>query len=199
MAKFNGIPLVTGTIGPVCIYQMYGRYYLRTRSSLTGERVKKDVAFRKTMQYAALLARASRIGSTVYAAIPAHKKQPALYRKLTGEAMTWLKYQWTEADIIAYLLRQFTGQEAAIPDEPKVTVLREPYRHKTLRIRPYTRGGKRKLRQLLKEAARKEAARIVKLPSSLYAYRNQERMFRKEYNKELTTFPWATYLLSSTG
>jgi hypothetical protein len=26
------------------------------------------------------------------------KKQYSLYRKLTGEPMTWLKYQWKEED-----------------------------------------------------------------------------------------------------
>jgi hypothetical protein len=87
---------------------------MRSRSSLTGERVKKDAAFRKTMEYATLLAKASRIGSTVYANIPAHRKQHALYRKLTGEAMTWLKFGWKETDVLEWLQQRYTPQEINI-------------------------------------------------------------------------------------
>jgi hypothetical protein len=114
MAWFNGIPPVTGTIGPVCIYKMYGRYFMRTRSSLTGERVKKDPAFRKTMEYATLLATASRIGSVVYAGLPAHQKQHALYRKFTGEAMKWLKYGWKEEEVLQWLQQRCGPQEISL-------------------------------------------------------------------------------------
>ncbi|NII28234.1 hypothetical protein HB364_24335 [Pseudoflavitalea sp. X16] len=118
MAKFTGIPPITGTIGPVCIYQMYGQYFMRTRSSLTGERVKKDPAFRKTMEYASLLAKASRIGSVVYAALPADKKQHSLYRKLTGEAMFWLKHEWSVEDVLSFLLKVYGGQEVLTETPP---------------------------------------------------------------------------------
>jgi len=110
MARLTGIPPFTGTVGPVCIYQMYGRYFMRTRSSLTRQRVKKDPAFRNTMAYARLLSKASRIGSAVYAALPPKRKRHALYRKLTGEAMTWLKYQWTAEATQAWLMKQYVQQ-----------------------------------------------------------------------------------------
>lgn len=125
MAWFEGIPLVTGTIGPVCIYRMHGRYFMRSRSSLTGERVKKDPAFRKTMEYATLLARASRIGSAIYASISTDRKRHALYRKLTGEAMTWLKYGWREADVLEWLQQRYTPQEIKLffrQEEQRMTV-----------------------------------------------------------------------------
>ncbi|NII26648.1 hypothetical protein HB364_16280 [Pseudoflavitalea sp. X16] len=182
MAKYTGIPPLTGTIGPICIYKMYGQYYIRTRSSLTGKRVKKDPAFRKTMQYAALLGKASRIGSAVYAALPEHRKQHALYRKFTGEAMTWLKYQWTEEDIVTYLIKQYTGQEVVLP-EPEVVQLREPFRRKTQRLK----GKQRRQHTEVPEE---------KLPYHLYAYRYNERKFRQQRNKELTTYPWAECILN---
>lgn len=103
MARFKGIPPVTGTFGPVCIYKMYGRYFMRSRSSLTRKRVKRDPAFRKTMEYATLLGKASRIASAVYAGLPADQKQHALFRKLTGEAMTWLKYGWRQEEVLQWL------------------------------------------------------------------------------------------------
>ncbi|NII29870.1 hypothetical protein HB364_32630 [Pseudoflavitalea sp. X16] len=182
MAKYTGIPPITGTIGPICIYKMYGQYYLRTRSSLTGKRVKKDPAFRKTMQYAALLAKASRIGSAVYAALPADRKQHSLYRKLTGEAMTWLKYQWTEEDVTAYLLKQYTGQEVLLP-EPEAVQLRAPFRRKTQRLK----GSRHKLRKETPDE---------KVPYPLHAYRYNERKFRRQYNQDRINYPWSEYIMT---
>lgn len=134
MARFTSIPPITGTIGPICIYKMYWQYYLRTRSSLTGKRVKKDPAFRKTMEYAHLLAKASRIGSAVYAALRADQKQHSLYRKLTGEAMTWLKHEWSVEDVLAFLLKHYAGQEVQ-QQEPEVVPVKEPCRRKTQRLK----------------------------------------------------------------
>ncbi|NII24846.1 hypothetical protein HB364_07145 [Pseudoflavitalea sp. X16] len=182
MAKYTGIPPITGTIGPICIYKMYGRYYIRTRSSLTGKRVKKDPAFRKTMQYAALLSKASRIASTVYATLPADRKQHSLYRKLTGEAMTWLKYQWTEEDVVAYLVKLYTGQEVQLP-EPEVVQLRAPFRRKTQRL-------KEKRHKQHKETP------AEKLPYHLYAYRYNERKFRRQYNQDQINYPWSEYIMT---
>ena len=180
MARYDCIPPYTGTIGPVCIYKMYGRYYLRSASSLDGKRVKKDPAFRKTMMYAALLAKASRIGSAVYAALPPDRKQHALYRKLTGEAMTWLKYLWTEEDIQAYLLKQYAQQEIQV-HQPEVVELKASFRRKTQRLK----GRRQKL---------KKEAPAEKLPYYLYAYRYQERTVRRQLNKDLPTYPWTEHV-----
>jgi hypothetical protein len=114
MGKFDRIPLVTGTFDEICIYKMHGRYFFRSRSSLTGERVKADPAFRKTMYFASLMGKASRIGSTVYASLPIEGKNCVLYRKITGEAMTWLKYGWTEADVLQWLQQRYTPQQAIV-------------------------------------------------------------------------------------
>jgi hypothetical protein len=70
---------------------MYGEDFVRTASSLTGERVKEDPAFKPTMAYAAMLAKASWLASSVYAMLPNYRKKHSLYRKLTGAAMRLLK------------------------------------------------------------------------------------------------------------
>ncbi|WP_315817079.1 hypothetical protein [Paraflavitalea speifideaquila] len=185
MARFNCIPPVTGTIGPVCIYQMYGRYYLRTRSSLTGKRVKKDTAFRKTMMYAGLLAKASRIASAVYTAVPAHRKQHALYRKLTGEAMQWLKLQWQEKDIIEYLNHQYA--QASVNIRPyKSTSLNPSYRNKT--------------RHPLKKQGRQRPD-LKHIPSvrpsfeTLY-YLHEYRKLRRRVNETISQYSWTEYVLT---
>lgn len=184
MARFDCIPPVTGTIGPICIYKMHGQYFLRTRSSLTGKRVKKDPAFRKTMMYAALLGKASRIGSAVYAMLPSERKQHGLYRKLTGEAMQWLKYQWEEKDIIEYLQQQYLQQPISIRAY-KSTSLNPSYRNKT--IHP------------LKEQARQEpdlkSIPVVRLSFETTFYLGEQRRLRREVNKTLSHYPWTDHVL----
>jgi hypothetical protein len=67
---------------------MFGKYYIRSRSSLTGERVKTDPAFHNTMKYADLMAIASPIASKVYALVPLQHKSRTLFNKINGEVMT---------------------------------------------------------------------------------------------------------------
>jgi hypothetical protein len=74
------------------------------KSSLSGKRVKTDPAFRKTMQYARLLGKASKIASQVYKTYPKATRQFAEYRVLTGKAMRLLKEGFTEAAALAVLL-----------------------------------------------------------------------------------------------
>jgi hypothetical protein len=80
------------------------------------------------------LSKASRIGSIVYQELPLHRKKHVLYRKMTGEAMTWLKYQWAENDIIAYLVKHFVQQPVTIPSGNSISLL-PSYRRKTRRIK----------------------------------------------------------------
>lgn len=186
MARFDTIPAFTGTIGPVCIYRMHGQYFMRSASSLTGHRVKTDPAFRKTMQYAALLANASRIASAVYAGIPAGRRQHALYRKLTGEAMTWLRYHWTAPDIIAYLQKQY-GQMQLPPD----------YAH--TRINP-DYGRKTPQRPFGKRTRLSPPAPFANTGRSPFGFRRSELRLRlRRTSRDISSYPWALSLLPATS
>jgi hypothetical protein len=159
---------------------MYGQYYIRAASTLDGKRVKKDPAFRKTMQYAALLAKASRIGSIVYNELPLHKKKHTLYRKLTGEAMIWLKYQWTEEDIIAYLLQHYIQQPVTVRSTGSVS-LRPSYGRKTQRIK---RDRRRK------KPIREQVCKTRSLFSVNY-YQRLHQKLRRKVNEEIDSYSWA--------
>lgn len=91
MAKQIGPLFFTGCMGDLCFYKLDGQYYVRMKSSLSGKRVKKDPRFRLTMLYAGLMGQASKIASAVYRVLPDDKRQHALYRVLTGEALCLLK------------------------------------------------------------------------------------------------------------
>ena len=92
MAKFVGgrAPFI-GTRDNLTIYLMKGEYIARTKSSLTGKRVKRDPAFARTMENAGRLKKASRIASLIYRQMPADSRAYKQYRELVGKAMTLLK------------------------------------------------------------------------------------------------------------
>lgn len=102
MATQAGTFHITGCIDNLCFYKMDGKYYVRMKSSLTGKRVKKDPRFKRTMQYAGLLANASKIASALYKALPKESKGIAVYRMITGKAMKLLQ-EGKNADEIVYL------------------------------------------------------------------------------------------------
>ena len=103
MGKQTGPIKVKGTVHGVTYYKMDGEYYAREQSSLDGKRVKKDPAFAKTMEYAGLLGRASKLASKVYREIPKGEREFKQYRKLTGQAMRLLKEGMGEEEVVERL------------------------------------------------------------------------------------------------
>ena len=99
MAKQEGPFIITGTIGQLCFYRLHDDYYARTKSSLSGARVKNDPAFAQTMFYAGLLKEASVLASSVYRKMNKDKRKHALYRQMTGRAMRLLKEGKSIAEI----------------------------------------------------------------------------------------------------
>ena len=99
MAKQTGPLFITGTIDKVCFYKLDENYYARSKSNLSGVRVKKDPAFAKTMANAALLKEASALASLVYRNLDSKKRKHALYRQMTGAAMHWLKEGKSVAEV----------------------------------------------------------------------------------------------------
>lgn len=87
----------TGSYGNLVFYYWRGKYCVRTRSTLSGKRVKTAAAFRATMQYAERLGRASVIASRVYRQLPDGWKLHSLFRKMTGLGARLLK-QGEQAD-----------------------------------------------------------------------------------------------------
>jgi hypothetical protein len=77
----------------------------RRGSSLTGERTKKDPAFKGFRQSSSRLKEASPIAASLYKLVPVQIKQYALYRTLTGEAIKMLK-EGIEAAVITETLKK---------------------------------------------------------------------------------------------
>lgn len=87
-----------GTYGNVTAYEMNGQKLLRRKSSLTGKRVKKSPAFKKTMEFARQLGQASKIASEFYQTVPPQMKSLELFRVITGQVIRFLKEGATEQE-----------------------------------------------------------------------------------------------------
>ena len=59
-----------GTIGGMTFYCMGGQYYVRMKSSLTGDRWRKDKAFARSRENALEFGGGSRVASAVWQAVP---------------------------------------------------------------------------------------------------------------------------------
>ena len=99
----------------------------RRGSSLTGERTKKDPAFKGFRQSSNRLKEASPIAASLYKLVPGQVKQYALYRTLTGEAIKMLKEGMVAAVISDTLKKKYidplldapeNNSENKIVDEP---------------------------------------------------------------------------------
>jgi hypothetical protein len=77
----------------------------RRASSLTGERTKKEPAFKGFRQSSNRLKQASPIAASLYKLVPKRVRQYALYRTLTGEAIKMLK-EGMEAAVITETLKK---------------------------------------------------------------------------------------------
>jgi len=111
MAKRLTNNIITGNdprLG-MCLY--YSTFFdlniWRRASSLTGERTKKDAAFKGFRQSSSRLKKASPIAASLYKLVPGQVKQYALYRTLTGEAIKMIKQGMEAAEITETLKKKY--------------------------------------------------------------------------------------------
>lgn len=107
MAKLKFGTGITGTVENLLFYKVGNAYYLRKASSLTGDRVKKDKAFRKTMEESRLLAKASMLASALYQSLPKHKRDHALFHALVGFCRKGVKLGLTPTRIRVMVKKDF--------------------------------------------------------------------------------------------
>ncbi len=93
----------------LCLY--YSPHFdlniVRRASSLTGERTKKDPAFKGFRQSINRMKQASPIAASLYKLVPEQVKQYALYRTLTGEVIKMLKEGNDAAAITESLTKKY--------------------------------------------------------------------------------------------
>ena len=105
------------TMCNLTFYMIEGRNFVRTKSSLTRRKVLYSAQFKNTRHFAGLMAKASKIGSQVYNALPEYWRQGWMYRSFTGEAYTMLKIGKKEEEIQKELYKRYV--EELIGRQPK--------------------------------------------------------------------------------
>ena len=109
MAKRLTDNIITGNDPGLGMYFYYSPHFdqniWRRTSSLTGERTRKDPAFKGFRKSINRMKEASPIAASLYKQVPAQVKEYALYRTLTGEAIKMLK-EGMEAALITETLKK---------------------------------------------------------------------------------------------
>lgn len=91
MAKQSGVIKITGTIGNITFYKMNGEYYARSKSSLSGKRVKKDPNYERFRTYSGRMACASQTAGSIYRSLRKAEREVSLYRKMVSEGLRLLR------------------------------------------------------------------------------------------------------------
>ena len=96
---------MTGTFGisDITLYKMDGEFYARSKSTLTGKRVKMDKAFEGTRRSSERFKRGNELASQVYQAMAEEKRFYKLYCRLKREAILYLKCGKTEDEVLKEL------------------------------------------------------------------------------------------------
>jgi hypothetical protein len=190
---------IQGTMCNLTFYMMEGRNFVRTKSSLTRRKVLHSPQFKNTRHHASVMAKASKIGSAVYKALPAYWRQGWMYRSFTGEAYTLLKAGKKEEDIQQGLMQRYV--EPIVNKQPEnenfaplSKVPKRPYRKSD------TGYWRKKTIKAARRKARKEQtlyhagilARASKIGSKLYRHLSGRHKCRGTY-RQLTA--WAMRLL----
>lgn len=126
MAKLPGDIDFTGTIDGLTIYKMYGSYFVRTKSSLTGKRFWKDKAFEGSRKSSGQLAKASTLTSGFYRTYPAEHKRKGLFNEMTGKVKLWMKEGKTEGEMLLLLQEHYPVKQKKIKKEKKQVKKKNP-------------------------------------------------------------------------
>jgi hypothetical protein len=116
MAKVFAPFPIQRTMCNLTFYIIDGRNFVRQKSSLTRRKVLYSPQFANTRHNAELMAKASKIGSLVYNALPGYWRQGWMYRSFTGEAYKMLKARKCEKEIEKVLYQQYV--EPVISKQP---------------------------------------------------------------------------------
>jgi hypothetical protein len=121
MAEVFAPFIIDRTIHDLTFYCMEGRNFVRKKSSLTRRKVLYSPQFKNTRHFAGLMAKASKIGSLVFNALPAYWRQGWMYRSFTGEAFRMLKAGKKAPEIQQVLWERYVKE--VVSRQPKEAII----------------------------------------------------------------------------
>jgi hypothetical protein len=114
MARLTESIHLRATIGNLIFYQWRGLPCVRTKGSVTRERVLESQEYATTRKYASNLAIASKIASPIYRAMPADVRARWVYRSITGDAASLLYKNMSEKEVTEILWKKYIADKVAI-------------------------------------------------------------------------------------
>lgn len=112
--------------GPVVFYRLHGGLVCRALNPHTRKRILKDPKFAEFRKCSKRMAKASKIGSAIYKALPEDFRQFWMYRAFVGEAMKLLREGMTGEQVLESLFKTYVEVwllkvETAITDTKQKT------------------------------------------------------------------------------
>jgi len=107
MAQQAGLINFTGTLNGLTGYKREGKYFVRSKSSITKERIYNDPAFLGTRQMADRKKITSPITAKCYHLLPKKLKKHGLFGKMSAEADRLFTAGFTQIEILGSLYIKF--------------------------------------------------------------------------------------------
>ena len=105
MAKQLSDTIITGTFDNLVFYKMYGKGYVRSKSSLTGKQFKTQARFARSRISSERFATGNKIAGQVYRSLPASAKHYTQFTRLKSAAIALLKSGLAEPEVQSQLLQ----------------------------------------------------------------------------------------------
>jgi hypothetical protein len=109
MAKQTGDTIFTGRMGNLVFYKMYGKGYVRMKSSITRKQFKTKACFAGSRKSAERFALGNRLAGEIYRNLPANERSYKLFCELKSNAIQLLKEGKTTDAVKAYLKQKIPG------------------------------------------------------------------------------------------
>ncbi|MFT3822303.1 MAG: hypothetical protein QM731_00235 [Chitinophagaceae bacterium] len=144
-------------------YMLNGEYLVRSRSTLSAEKVKHAACFKNTMRSAGRLSKASSLAAAVYQQLPEGWKLHSLYRTMVGIAAVLLKTAEHTEEAITMALWQYLEEVGFRKDieyevvAPSTGQYEEGLMYKVQSLRSFRMGSLSKRSKLRRQRSRSSA------------------------------------------
>ena len=109
MARQIGLVRATGTIDGLTFYEMMGVHYVRRKSSLTKERIKKDKAYALFRWHSSLHGAAAKVAKPLYWMLPEKKRKHHMFGKLTAFVKGLMREGKSAEEIVEIFKWEYLG------------------------------------------------------------------------------------------
>lgn len=135
MARQTGDTKIIGSFGGLTFYRMWRKYYVRSKSSLSRERVLQAKEFEKSRQNASVFALAVKLAKLVYDHLPeGSRDQKTVWYPLRNKAQAMLRAGRQEAEVLQQLYIEYLEPHIATKAQTEEKKNIHSFKHTTLTV-----------------------------------------------------------------